>query len=74
MVDARDEYGGNHGRFGFRLEPIGRASGVEVGGGTGYSGQRATAVKCLGNVDWHLLLGAYEVIVMKERQCADAGQ
>jgi len=74
VVDAQDERGGNHSRSGPRLEPIGRASGVEVGGGTGYGGQRMTAVKCLGNVNWHLLLGLQEVIVMKERQCTDAGE
>jgi len=66
--------GGNHGRFGSRLEPIGRFPGVEVGRRSGNGGQRTAAVERLGDMDWYLLLGTEELVVMKECERADARQ
>ena len=74
MPYTEHRQGGNHGWFGSRLEPIGRAAGVEVGRGTGDNGQRTTTVKCVGDVNRHFLLGVQELIVMKECECTDAGQ
>jgi hypothetical protein len=47
---------------------------VEIGRRPGNGGQRATAVKCVGNVDRHLLLGIQELVVTKECECEDARQ
>jgi hypothetical protein len=71
-IERRD----NHRGFGSGLEPIRRASSVEVGRRTGSDSQRTTTVKRGGNVGWYLLLAirVQWVVVMKDRNCADTSQ
>ena len=47
---------------------------MEIGRRPGNSGQRATAVKRVGDVNGYLLLGVQELVVTKECERADARQ
>ena len=47
---------------------------MEVGRGSGSDSQGTTTVKSTGNVDWYLLLDIEKVVIMEERECAEARQ